>query len=122
MSTSAMKQTEDRQHRVRMLVLTSVLHAFTHLYQVALMPLYLLIQQDLRLTGAAQATLLLTVLLVACFGLGCPMGVLAHKFNRKRLLAVGLAITSLAFIGLAFVPSYGWALVAVAIAGFGGSF
>lgn len=105
-----------------MLLLTGVLHAFTHLYQVALMPLYLLIQRDLNLTGTGQATLLLTVLLVACFGLGYPMGVLADRCNRKRLLTIGLAINGLAFAGLAFAPSYGWALIAVAVAGFGGSF
>jgi MFS transporter, FSR family, fosmidomycin resistance protein len=112
----------DRRHQTRTLWLTGILHAFTHLYQVALMPLYLLIQRDLRLEGVSQATLLLTVLLVGCFGLGYPMGILADRFNRKRLLSVGLAINGLAFVGLAFVPSYGWALLAVAVAGFGGSF
>ncbi len=112
----------DRRHKARTLWLTGLLHAFTHLYQVALMPFYLLIQQDLHLHGVGQATLLLTVLLVACFGPGYPMGVLADRFNRKRLLTVGLAINGLAFAGLAFAPNYGWALLAVAVAGFGGSF
>ncbi len=114
--------TAERRHRTRTLWVTGLLHAFTHLYQVALLPLYLLIQQDLKLAGIGQATLLLTVLLVACFAPGYPMGILADKFNRKRLLALGLATNSLAFVGLAFAPSYGWALVAVALAGFGGSF
>ncbi len=122
MSTLPIRKTGHEQHQARMLWLTSVLHAFTHLYQVALMPLYLLIQQDLHLSGVGQATLLLTILLVACFGLGYPMGVLADRFNRKRLLTVGLAINGLAFIGLGLAPNYGWALVAVAVAGFGGSF
>ncbi len=122
MSGQWVTSSTDRRHQARTLWLTGVLHAFTHLYQVALMPLYLLIQQDLRLTGVGQATLLLTVLLVACFGPGYPMGVLADRFNRKRLLTIGLAINGLAFVGLAFAPSYGWALLAVAIAGFGGSF
>ncbi len=123
MGTQAGSSTlDDRRHQARTLWLTGMLHAFTHLYQVALMPLYLLIQQDLKLQGVGQATLLLTVLLVACFGPGYPMGVLADRFNRKRLLTVGLAINGLAFAGLAFAPTYGWALLAVAVAGFGGSF
>jgi len=121
-TSTEMSTAADRRHRARTLWLTGLLHAFTHLYQVALMPLYLLIQQDLKLRSVGQATLLLTVLLVACFGPGYPMGVLADRFNRKRLLTLGLAINGLAFVGLAFAPSYGWALLAVALAGFGGSF
>ena len=48
-------------HRTRTLWLTGVLHAFTHLYQVALLPLYLRIQEDLKLRSVEQATLLVTV-------------------------------------------------------------
>ena len=45
------------QHRTRTLWLTGVLHAFTHLYQVALMPLYLLMQKDFNFASVSQATL-----------------------------------------------------------------
>ena len=110
------------QHRTRTLWLTGVLHAFTHLYQVALIPLYLLIQKDFKLASVGQATLLLTVLMAACFGPSYPIGVLADRMNRKRLLGFGLALNGLGFAALALAPSYAWALVAVAVAGFGGSF
>ena len=111
-----------RNHKTRALWLTGILHAFTHLYQVALMPLYLLIQKDFKFKSVGEATLLLTVLMVACFGPSYPIGVLADKCNRKRLLAFGLALNGVGFVALAWAPSYGWALVSVVIAGFGGSF
>jgi MFS transporter, FSR family, fosmidomycin resistance protein len=113
---------EHERHRTRTLWLTGVLHAFTHMYQVALMPLYLLIQRDFKFASVGQATLLLTVMMAACFGPSYPIGVLADKLNRKKLLGFGLALNGVGFVALALAPNYGWALVAVAVAGFGGSF
>ncbi len=112
----------DKNHKTRTLWLAGVLHAFTHLYQVALMPLYLLMQRDFGLQSVGQATLLLTVLMAACFGPSYPIGALADKLNRKKLLGFGLALNGLGFVALAVAPNYAWALVAVALAGFGGSF
>ena len=51
-----------------------------------------------------------------------PMGVLADKVSRKNLLGLGLALNGFGFVALAFAPNYAWCLVAVALAGFGGSF
>jgi MFS transporter, FSR family, fosmidomycin resistance protein len=113
---------DHERHRTRTLWLTGVLHAFTHMYQVALMPLYLLIQRDFKFASVGQATLLLTVLMAACFGPSYPIGVLADRLNRKKLLGFGLALNGVGFVALALAPSYAWALVAVAVAGFGGSF
>jgi MFS family permease len=112
----------DAQHKTRTLWLTGLLHAFTHLYQVALIPLYLLIQRDFKFANVGQATLLLTVMMAACFGPSYPIGVLADRMNRKKLLAFGLALNGAGFAALALAPSYGWALVAVTVAGLGGSF
>jgi len=112
----------DKDHKTRTLWLTGMLHAFTHLYQVALMPLYLLIQRDFKFQSVSQATLLLTVLMVACFGPSYPIGILADKFNRIKLLGFGLAVNALGFIALSWAPNYGWALVSVIVAGLGGSF
>ena len=109
-------------NKTRTLWLTGTLHAFTHLYQVALMPLYLLIQKDLGLQSVSQATLLLTVLMVACFGPSYPIGILADKFSRKKLLTIGLIVNGLGFVGLAAAPNLAVALMAVVIAGVGGSF
>ena len=110
------------RHRTRTLWLTGVLHAFTHLYQVALMPLYLLMQRDFGFASVSQATLLLTVMMAACFAPSYPIGVLADRMNRKTLLGFGLALNALGFAALALAPNYAWALVAVTVAGFGGSF
>ncbi len=111
-----------KDHQVRTLWLCGTLHAFTHIYHVALMPLYLLIQRDLKLASVEQATLLLTLMMLAYFLPSYGMGVLADRLSRTKLLAAGLAINSLGYIGLAFAPNYAWAVACVLIAGLGGSF
>lgn len=112
----------DQTHKTRALWLTGILHGFTHLYQVALMPLYLLIQKDFKFHSVGAATLLMTVLLVSCFGPSYPVGILADRMNRKHLLTFGLILNALGFVGLSLAPSYPWALAAVILAGLGGSF
>jgi len=102
--------------------LVTLLHAITHIYQFALLPLYLAIRADLHLTGDWQATMLVTVQGVAYFGVSLPMGILADKVSRKRLLTVGTLLNALAMLGLAYAPSYGWAIAWMALAGLAGSF
>lgn len=112
----------ENSHRARTLTLTTVLHAFTHIYQMALIPLYLPMQAFYRRDSVDDATLLVTVLLVAYFLPSYAMGVLADRFSRKKLLTIGLLINALGFIGLAFAPTYPLALACVIVAGLGGSF
>src|SRR5580765_3386559 len=112
----------EESHKTRMLWVTGALHAFTHIYQVALMPLYLLIEKDFKFESVSQATLLLTVMMAAYFLPSYPMGVLADRMNRKKLLGFGLAINAVGFVGLALAPNYACALIAVIVAGIGGSF
>ena len=112
----------DPNHKTRTLWLAGVLHAFTHVYQVALLPLYLLIQKDLKLVSVSQATLLVTVMMAGYFLPAYPMGMAADRFSRKKLLAGGLAINSLGFILLSLAPNYATALLAVFLTGVGGSF
>src|SRR5262245_54413481 len=95
----------DQAHKTRTLWLVGALHAFTHVYQVALMPLYLLIQRDLKVT-VSQATLLVTVMMAGYFVPAYAMGIAADRFNRKTLLGWGLAINSAAFVMLSFAPTY----------------
>jgi MFS family permease len=109
-------------HRSRTLALATMLHAFTHIYQMALTPLFLLIQNFYRRDTIEDATLLLTLLLVAYFLPSYAMGMLADRFSRKKLLSIGLAINGLGFIGLALSPNYSLALLSVVVAGLGGSF
>jgi MFS family permease len=112
----------EHHHRVRTLWLAGILHAFTHLYQIALVPLYLLIQADFHLASEGEATLLVTVMGVAYYLPAYPMGVLADRLSRKKLLALGLALNGLGFVTLASSPNYLCALASVTLAGFGGSF
>ncbi|MEW6157383.1 MAG: MFS transporter [Verrucomicrobiota bacterium] len=111
-----------QSHKTRTLWLVGMLHGFTHVYQVALLPLYFLIREDFRLASVGEATLLVTVMMAAYFIPSYPMGILADRFSRKRLLGVGLLINAVGFIALALAPNYGFALFGVALAGFGGSF
>jgi MFS family permease len=110
------------QHKTVTLWLCGILHAFTHLYTTALIPLYLIIQKDFQLSGDGQAALLVTIQTVAYVLPSYWMGVLADKYSRKTILAVGLALNGVAFIALSVAPTYGWAMFCLVIAGFGGSF
>lgn len=105
----------------RTLFLCGLLHAFTHLYQVALLPLYLAVQRDLGLRSVEEATLLVTVMMLSYFVPSYFMGVLADRFNKRKLLAAGLAVNSLAFVLLAGAAEYWHAMAAMALAGLGGS-
>jgi MFS family permease len=107
-------------HAVRTLWLCGVLHTFTHLYQVALLPLYFLIQQDLHLGGIEKATLLVTVMMAAYYLPSYPAGLLADHWSRKKLLAWGLAVNGVGFILLSQAQSYWMAAVGVVVAGLGG--
>ncbi len=117
-----MNNVDDQIHRTRTLWLCTVLHGFTHVYQVALIPLYLLIRKDFALTSDGQATFFVTAMGVAYFLPSYAMGILADRASRKKLLAIGLAINAAGFVGLAFAPTYGVAIAWLVIAGFGGSF
>jgi MFS family permease len=109
-------------HHTRMLWLIGALHAFTHLSSVILLPLYLPIVRDLKLSGENEATALVSVIMVSYFLPSYLMGVLADKVSRKGLLGWGLALNALGFIGLSQSTTYGWAVAACVLAGFGGSF
>jgi len=108
-------------HKTRTLWLTGVLHCFTHLYGVALLPLYLLMQRDLKLDSISKATSFVTVMLMTYFLPGYALGVLADRMSRKKLLVYGLLVNALAFVGLAFAPNYAWSMACVVLAGIGGS-
>ena len=82
----------DPSRKTRTLVLLTALHFFTHLYHVALLPLFLEIQAGFNLSSTDEATLLLTVLMLAYYAPSYLAGVLADRLNRRILLALGLAL------------------------------
>jgi MFS family permease len=108
--------------RARTLWMCGILHGFTHLYHVALLPLYFQIQRDLRLASVGQATFLVTSMMAAYYTPSYFMGHLADRMSRKKLLEWGLYLNSAGFIGLALAPNYPCAVAAMVLAGFGGSF
>jgi FSR family fosmidomycin resistance protein-like MFS transporter len=112
----------DTQHKTRALWLVGTLHAFTHIYHVALLPLYLLMQRDFGFSQRRAGHGFGDGLMVTYYLPSYYLGVLADRLSRKRLLAWGLFINALGFVGLALAPNFGWALVAVMVAGVGGSF
>src|SRR5437868_10233085 len=91
------KVTVSHSHKIRTLWLLGILHAFTHIYHVCLMPLYLQIQQGLGLAEVGKATLLMSVLMISYFGPSYPMGLLADHYSRKKLLTIGLFVNGLGF-------------------------
>src|SRR6188472_3212188 len=94
---NVLKMSSD-QHRTRTLWLCTALHGFTHVYQVALIPLYLLIRKDFALTSDGQATFFVTAMGVSYFLPSYFMGILADRANRKKLLAIGLTVNAAGFI------------------------
>ena len=111
----------DATHKNRTLALLTVLHGFTHLYHVALLPLFLRIQDDFKLPTTDEATLLLTVLMLAYYAPSYIAGELSDRFSRKLLLTIGLALNGIGFVLLAWAPSYSMAMAAVVVAGLGGT-
>jgi MFS family permease len=111
-------------HRARTLWLSGVLHAFTHLYQVALLPLYYLILKDkaFAIRTVEDATFLVTVLMLSYFIPAYPVGFLADRFSKRKLLALGLSVNALGFAGLGLSQSYAQAVLSMILSGFGGSF
>lgn len=108
-------------HKTRTLCLTGMLHCFTHLYGSALLPLYLLIQRDLKLDSVSKATSFVTIMLVSYFLPSYPVGILADRMSRKKLLACGLFVNASGLVGLSFAPNYICAVACVVLAGLGGS-
>jgi MFS family permease len=86
--------------------LCTLLHAFTHAFGSMLVPLYLLMRDDLRRGGVKEIALLVTVYgLVYCL-LSYPAGILADRFNRKTLLGVGLIGNAIAIALMGLTRRY----------------
>src|SRR5690349_3654267 len=106
---------ESRHARIT-LVLCTVLHAFTHAYSALLLPLYLLVTADFKLPGVSYAAVVVTVYMVVYWSLSFVSGMLADRFNRRTLLAIGLLGNALAILGMGLTRDYGF-LIGFAVLG-----
>jgi MFS family permease len=88
------------------LALCTLLHAFTHAYGTILVPLYLLMKDDLRLRGVWQASLVVTVYGFVYCATSYFAGVLADRSDRKLLLGVGLVGNAVAVALIGVVRQY----------------
>jgi MFS family permease len=99
------------------LALATILHAFTHAYAVMLVPLFLLMREDLHLRFVSSASLIVTV-----YGLTYSLGswfagVLADRFSQKLLLGMGLLGNALAIAGMGLTRQYEMLIVLGVLAG-----
>jgi MFS family permease len=103
------------------LALCTVLHAFTHAYGTILVPLYLLMESDLRLRGVWQASLVVTVYGFVYCAFSYVAGVLADRSDRKFLLGVGLVGNAAAIALIGLVRQYELIVVLAVLAGLFGA-
>lgn len=97
------------------LALCTVLHAFTHAYGTVLVPLYLLMESDLKLRGVWQASGVVTVYGLVYCATSYLAGILADRSDRRFLLGVGLVGNAVAIALIGVVRQYEL-VVALAVA------
>src|SRR5918994_2939002 len=108
------------RRNVQVLALVGSGHAVSHLYLLALPPLFPLLRDDLGASYAALG-LLVTVFNVATGAAQIPAGFIVDRFGARRLLLLGLTIMGSAMVALGFAPTYWLMLALVALAGIGNS-
>jgi MFS family permease len=99
-----------------------MLHAFTHVYHVALMPLYLMMHEDLKMGSMDRTTFLMTAMMTAYFLPSYWVGGLADRMDRRKLLGIGLIINGAGFAAFSRVDSFYGAVLCMLVSGLGGSF
>ncbi|HET6247328.1 MAG TPA: MFS transporter [Tepidisphaeraceae bacterium] len=106
---------------VSTLVLSTLLHAFTHAFAAMLVPLYLLMQADLHLHGVQPAAIIVTVYGTVYMILSYPAGVMADRVSRKRMLGVGLVLNAVAIALMGLTRSYEVLIALAVLAGIAGT-
>lgn len=103
------------------LALCTVLHAFTHAYGTLLVPLYLMMSDDLNLKGEKYATLIVTVYGGVYCVFSYLAGILADKFDRKVLLGIGLIGNAIAITLMGLTRQYEVLIALAVLAGLCGT-
>jgi MFS family permease len=105
--------------RVFEIATLGLLHGILHIYQSALPPLYLLLQEEFEIS-TLQLGLLGSVMSLTNIFQGAT-GYLAVKIGRKKLTVIGMLLYSLAVYLFGLSSSFPFLLMLVALAGLGGS-
>jgi MFS family permease len=95
-------------------------HAVSHLYLLALPPLFPLLQSQLG-AGITELAFLVSLLNLATVGAQFPAGLLVDRIGARPVLAGGLVLMGASFVAMSQASSY-WAVMSMAIlAGAGNS-
>lgn len=98
----------------------SAAHFLSHVYMLALVPLYPLLRRDLGI-GYTEVGMAVTVLAVFTGGLQAPMGFLVDRIGGRTVLIAGLFLNAAAIGLIGLVTSFWQLLVLLAFAGIGSS-
>lgn len=116
MSSDATDTYDSRQYRAIGLIGTA--HFLSHLYQLALPPMYGLVIADLKI-GYAELGFVMTGYFVATTALQLPAGFLVLRIGGRNVLALGLFINAGSIALAGFTTTYWELLVVMTCAGIG---
>lgn len=97
----------------------TVSHLFSHLYVVALPPLFPLIRMDMQLT-TTQLGLIITVLAVGAL-LQVPVGGMVDRTGARSVAVGGMGVTAVGITLAGVGGTYNWLLLGAAVSGIGQS-
>lgn len=95
-------------------------HFMSHIYLIALPPLFPLLQAELALSYA-ELGLLVTVFYASSSIAQMPVGMLVDRIGGPLVVALGLGLEAAAFVLMGFSQGYGPLVALAAVAGLGNS-
>lgn len=106
----------ERQRDVRVMGVVGVCHFFSHFYQLALPPLFVLIH---RTEGYSYESLaaLITVLYATSFAFQIPVGFFVDRFGARPILMAGVALLATATLFYGLAPGYAGLVALSVVAG-----
>lgn len=110
----------ERRRDIRVMSVVGVCHFFSHFYQFALIPLFILINRHEGYSFESLG-LLITVFFIVSFSLQIPVGFFVDKFGARTILMTGIGTMATATMLYGLFPSYETMLVFAALAGAGNS-